>query len=197
MNYLLEYIMELVKTPRGEEHIYNVINAEGTSQDTLVFRGQQGTHINKNKWFSTTKSKQVAIHEFVPKDGYLFIIHISNVNTLYINDYIGKHSHEDEQEVLVSGDGTFYADETYQTEGYKFIGDHTYECWYSKKTSTILTTPNIPLSAEYICSQIDREDMEFIDTVDDLAILFAFDVPNDILETAFKYINIGKNNDTN
>jgi hypothetical protein len=105
-------------------------------QSITVYRGQKNSQIiktdSKYPWFSTSLKKDLAKQRFAneEKPCCLFTIHLVNVPTIDVNNFI-RHRLDDEKEHIVLGGGAFYQDAEYKVPGFKTIGEGEFEAWYT------------------------------------------------------------------
>src|SRR3989338_4220860 len=196
MAQLRSYITEQNCDDKCYRQIYNIIDEYGRTTDIeqIVYRGHGHSKAIAPKykkhtlWFSVSTSKRVARDDFSnfnkPEHCCVFTVHLmKGVRYIIVNDFISTN-YTDEQEWLVEGDGTFYQDSRLLTVGFKPIADGEFETWYSmrgsppsrphshaaatKKTAKVIRQS---IDEEYVASQISDEELELIETVEDLKIL--------------------------
>lgn len=130
-----------------------------------LYRGHKNTkNIRKSSWYSATKSKSVAKHEFSGENCCVFTIHVINVPIIDINQHvkskIGTYAEEDE--FIILGGGTFYKNKSLTEPGFDDLGNGEYECWYTMNKSIE------KLSIRRAMAQISTEEYEDIDSPSDI-----------------------------
>ena len=99
---------------------------------TDVWRGQSNLQIYPTSWFSTSLS-QVMASRFMNDETQCCLFHINlhpSVKYLIVNDVLKDNYFDDEEEVIIKANGTFYSDSNYQNIGFKEVSYGYYETWY-------------------------------------------------------------------
>jgi hypothetical protein len=201
---LHNYVHELERNAHCNTIISNLVKKQNIVTDFTVYRGQsdRDLEIYANKWFSTTSSHQIALSEFAGDKGVVFTIHVMGMHALNVNAVLNntqKNTHNkynNEDEYIIDGDGgVFYNSPQLTQEGYSKIGARAFETWYSlpkqKNTTQVKSTSNEmspELEVAYILENIDKDEYEFIDSIDDMKMFIGVPVSNESMEIAFQQI---------
>lgn len=128
-----------------EDYIQTYLVKNAEPANITVYRGQGNSTITNHRWFSCSLDKKIAqrFQERAEDDtgeGFLFEIQLVNVHVININELIQKNAPEwlsnigrfdSEQEIIVSGGGTFYSDENMTSQGFHQTKNNYMQCWYS------------------------------------------------------------------
>jgi hypothetical protein len=167
---VIEYVKEqhLSKIKKSEVRIYDFCSLQ-VPKTMTVYRGHENRQpIRPNMWYSSTTDINIATNEFANgKNGCVYIIHLTNIPCIHINDWIGDKigDKKDENEIIFLGGGKFYKNNEFTEEGYIELGEQNkwnklvFECWYTFDTKRIV---------ERVLSIIDPTEYEFISSIDDI-----------------------------
>jgi len=179
---LIDYIVNQASNAINYNNIHDLIKNQ-KEESLVVYRGNgddkdEPNKIYTGKWFSTTKSKDIAINEFSGTNCCVFKINILNCKTLDVNKFVGKKikNYADEKEILVLGGGKFYKNKDCTEVGYKDIGIEDgiqhFECYYKiNKLSHKTTKKRKSSSLKKIVDEIKTNELDdLIDSIEDLEI---------------------------
>lgn len=150
----------------------------------IVYRGHNSSPFIRTNvpWFSTSKNKEIVKKEFSRENCCVFKIHIQiDVPTLDVYKYLRKGKLGDEDEIIVSGGGTFYDSEEMNKPGFKDIGNGEFETWYTFVNPVKIAEE---ITIERILDIIPKDEWDFIDSPDDIIM----DIPYTLKETVFKHV---------
>jgi len=137
-------------------------------QSIIVYRGHTSSNsIYDSLWYSSTKSYDIAKTEFSGEDCCVFKIHLINIPTIDVNEYVGSEigHYSDEQEIIFLGGGTFYKNKELSKKGFQEIKDGYYECWYKFNEKSPSPKKN---RVEHAFRLIDATEYEYIDGPEDI-----------------------------
>lgn len=184
--HLRNYVDEMECDSACKQVINECIDVLGQkiNKELIVYRGQghsQEIRLKRSNntpylWFSASTNMSIAKDEFSnlsKKDIQccLFKIHLQpRTSVLFVNEHIEtRHKYEDEVLVQVNN-AQFYSDSLLKTPGFKDLGDGIYETWFAEKIKSP-KKPKQKINLRKIVNEgIDRDDLEFIDDIDDLKI---------------------------
>jgi len=174
---LIDYVVEEHLTSKSKLRIRDFCEIQPPIT-TTVYRGHgKSKTIRDSIWHSASKSIEVAKTEFAGKNCCVFTIHLIDVPSIDINEWIGdkiKKKFSEEEEIIFLGGGVFYKDELLHEKGFLEPIDGKFECWYSllKNETKIQNTPDVESvsNVERALQQIPEDEYELISTPNDIII---------------------------
>jgi hypothetical protein len=133
---LKNYVNNMDLSDDISNNIKRGIKTYGDEISGTFYRGQSSSNIGiySKYWFSTSSSYKVAKDMFAGDNGIVYIIHVINTHSISVNDILTTDDigHlQEENEIIIEGEGKFYNSESCLTEGFNKINDNLYETWYT------------------------------------------------------------------